>query len=457
MSVLSKFGTGALIIAAGVCTLAFVYFLRKNRDATELEYQDFISTRGRQTVLELPVPRKLVGGIIGRQGANVKSIEKSTNTRINFRDKDEEHNIIVIRGQAACVQQAEAAIKLAMQEQGQQVTITMVIPSHCCGRVIGKGGSSIRMLCDQSKAKITIERESGNLSKSQNSMREVTIVGTKEATELAKTMVENIVLEEREFQLRTSNRLDNGHGGQRRLKATEEEVDFDEFGGKVERLISSASDGFIEAFMSAVDTPHRFWVQPVGASATELDKLNDEMTTYYKIEENRELNSVTELKIGDLVAAQFPYDDMWYRARVVDIETNEYDDTESSATVYFGDFGETGITKQTDLCMLLPGYQQLPFQAVEGTLVSVRPEGDTDTWSEESTQTFKLITYATQWKKIMVRSYGTMTRDKTQVYLLEIVDTTGKYDVNIAEELVKRGLAKRDTGDWDAKADESDD
>lgn len=50
---------------------------------------------------------------------------------------------------------------------------------------------------------------------------------------------------------------------------------------RVAGLIPTGADGFLEVFVSSVESPDRFWIQPLGSQATELDKLIDEMTDFY--------------------------------------------------------------------------------------------------------------------------------------------------------------------------------
>ena len=53
-------------------------------------------------------------------------------------------------------------------------------------------------------------------------------------------------------------------------------------------MVPTAPDGFMEVFVSAVDTAGHFWVQVVGPKSTELDKLVEDMTNYYSDETNRQ-------------------------------------------------------------------------------------------------------------------------------------------------------------------------
>lgn len=57
------------------------------------------------------------------------------------------------------------------------------------------------------------------------------------------------------------------------------------------------SDGFIEVYVSAVETPSQFWVQIVGPGITALDKLVADMNAYYSNEENYQLHKLKNVNI----------------------------------------------------------------------------------------------------------------------------------------------------------------
>lgn len=62
-------------------------------------------------------------------------------------------------------------------------------------------------------------------------------------------------------------------------------------------LLFLVSDGFIEVYVSAVETPSQFWVQIVGPGITALDKLVSDMNTYYSNKENYEMHKLKSVNI----------------------------------------------------------------------------------------------------------------------------------------------------------------
>lgn len=88
-------------------------------------------------VVEITLSNKVVPLVIGRKGFTLRHIQESTNTEIQFRDKDGSHQICEIRGTAAGIRAAE---DLIMIEATLQVTQTeeMLVPQTACGKILGK-------------------------------------------------------------------------------------------------------------------------------------------------------------------------------------------------------------------------------------------------------------------------------------------------------------------------------
>uniref|UniRef100_T1I276 Tudor domain-containing protein n=4 Tax=Rhodnius TaxID=13248 RepID=T1I276_RHOPR len=59
-----------------------------------------------------------------------------------------------------------------------------------------------------------------------------------------------------------------------------------------EKLIPVTNDSMLQVYVSAVADPTHFWLQLISPRAVELDHLVDNMTDYYKKEENRELHKL---------------------------------------------------------------------------------------------------------------------------------------------------------------------
>ena len=96
---------------------------------------------------------------VGRGGCVIKQIQKESETRINFKDDNEESGdelteeakprsrTMVIRGSRERIKHAEVLIKKIIDEQPVMEKISVEIPQRVIGRIIGKGGKTIRQLC----------------------------------------------------------------------------------------------------------------------------------------------------------------------------------------------------------------------------------------------------------------------------------------------------------------------
>ncbi len=128
----------------------------------------------------------------------------------------------------------------------------------------------------------------------------------------------------------------------------------------------------------------------VGPRSIELDKLVQDMTDFYKVEENRQErrlksgnekgeggegdDSANVVSAGDVVAAQWPGDDKWYRARVVAVIRDEYDEgKEPELDIDFVDFGDCDKKPLEKVFDLRADFLGLSFQAIECTLAGVEP------------------------------------------------------------------------------------
>lgn len=65
--------------------------------------------------------------------------------------------LCVIRGAPGNVSLAESLIEKFMYEQPTVFTITLTVPLSSVGRIIGRGGETIRSIQDQSKARVNVE------------------------------------------------------------------------------------------------------------------------------------------------------------------------------------------------------------------------------------------------------------------------------------------------------------
>lgn len=203
-----------------------------------------------------------------------------------------------------------------------------------------------------------------------------------------------------------------------------------------EKLIPSHPDGFIDVYVSAVDTPSKFWVQISGSKSIQLDKLATEMTEFYDDERNKAKFQPNEINVGDIVAAYFQGDSSWYRAQVLKISEEE---EVKKFSVFYLDFGDCAVLNRDSICELKSDYLSIPFQAIECSLADVVPIDNQ--WTEEAIDEFEKLVHLGSWKVIMAKPLKQGASD-SDVQLVKLLDTNTKMDVNISAEMVSKGHAK---------------
>jgi len=159
-----------LAIAIGVPTLALLFFLwyrRRQRadsfdDDEEEEDQEQVVATAFETTIEVQIPQYLVGTVIGRGGANIKQIQKESGAYLRLKDEEnepqeqtvfqegkpetEKTRTVVVKGEREKARKAEFLIKKIISEQPKILTEEYYVPQKCCGRIIGRGGMTIRHL-----------------------------------------------------------------------------------------------------------------------------------------------------------------------------------------------------------------------------------------------------------------------------------------------------------------------
>ncbi|RNA19559.1 tudor and KH domain-containing -like [Brachionus plicatilis] len=212
-----------LTVASSI-TLIYI-FKNRNKNSYQENNEEESVIRGKQTIVEIKVPSEFTGQLIGPQGQNIKELQKKTNTRMNFRDKicsidpliseadkdssekilENPDRILVIRGSNKNVQNAEFEIKKMILEYPIFITKEFFVPQYACGRIIGKGGSTIKELSRASNCKISLI-ESREISKkddlddqdvtSKDLLKIVRIKGSSEKISFAEELIKSKIKEE---------------------------------------------------------------------------------------------------------------------------------------------------------------------------------------------------------------------------------------------------------------------
>eukprot|EP00794_Sanderia_malayensis_P016047 gene16047-17669_t len=130
---------------------------------------------------EIPVPRELVGFVIGKNGETIKRIQQETGCKVQFQMPDPvggPNRMCILQGDPQQISEATQKIQEIIDSprssrgpsgsRGPQPnapgvrSIEVPIPSNKCGVIIGRGGENIRQLNQITGAHMEINRNSSN-------------------------------------------------------------------------------------------------------------------------------------------------------------------------------------------------------------------------------------------------------------------------------------------------------
>lgn len=496
LSTLQKIALGLGIPASAI----ILYILYRRYQESKDDYPAFVGEDDIE--VEMKVPQDAVKAIIGRQGAMIKQLRKETGARIDVEDAEESvgERVLLISGFPVQVCKAKAAIHQILAEN-VKVTEKIHVPQRAVGRIIGRGGDTVKGICKSSGAKIVCDREPGDCKLALT--RLITVTGSEKEVKLAKQLIEEKVLEEEEFKKKVAqsaasrcqrkqpiavkkvtdskdewasaapthitNAQDaftaeqfKGHGdqaGQSKAMLVQKRPDAEQMNAgdscsanlvvtteDVPKFeipspdFSFKADEHLEVYVSASENPNHFWIQLLGSRSLQLDKLTSDMTYLYESE--GDAFSLRNVHVGDIVAAVYTSDRYWYRAKVLGLLDN------GNLDLYFVDFGDNGESPLEKLRILRSDFLSLPFQAIECSLAGVAPSGGV--WSEEALDEFDQLTHCAEWKPLLAKiSSYTQTGTCTWPHISLYDNINGK-DLDIGQELIRRGFAveeqKEDNG-----------
>ncbi|XP_071788327.1 tudor and KH domain-containing protein-like [Asterias amurensis] len=434
-------------------SMFLLYLLLKKQDEEENYRPSKDLARGPQLTIEMTVPFDKVGAVIGQQGVTIKKIQEETSCRIKFQNEvgleDKEDRHLVVRGKPESALIAEQLIRKIITEPSAIQTFEMMIPQWAIGKIIGRNGENIRSLCRASKARINIERDDNR--RDPTALRQCVIKGTVDQIQYAKGLIEEeIALEEayrHKLENASANRKQRGSKMSKVAGTSDEDERFSEYpeaatneltkdqsSPKYQTMQVPDQQEFFSVYMSAVEHVGHFWVQVLGERAGSLDLLVQSMTEYYSQPVNLQACKPDTLCTGDIIASPFQDDESWYRARIIGfLEDGEVD-------LYYVDFGDSDKMPRDSLCSLRSDFLSLPHQAVECCLAGVQPVESE--WSDVAVDLFEDLTYCAKWKPLMAKIVTYHRVEGGTTTCVDLVDTNGTQDVNIANVLVERGYAK---------------
>ncbi|KAK3782257.1 hypothetical protein RRG08_008178 [Elysia crispata] len=436
--------------------LLYWWYSRSSNDEEVYGRRTVVTTK--QTRIEMFVPKKAVGAIIGKQGVVIKQIQKESGARVKFFDRDEDkeesgepngQRTLVIFGTAEAAQQAELMIHQIIADIPEILTEEIEVPHYAIGRLIGKGGKTIREMCLSSGAKMEISRLED--FKGPEEPRVVRLMGSRSQIDAILDLISERLQDEENFRNKLSASAANretrsGQGRQakepiavRPVAVPVEKDLWDSLGDTAapkQDKLPTKSSGYFEVYVSAVESPGHLWVQTVGTKALQLEELQIQITAFAGTEEAKQNYRVTDVVEGQMVAARFEEEDsVYYRAKVL----GEMPD--GKIDLYFVDFGDNTYADRRDIFRLRSDFTSFPHQAIECQLANVEPAGGV--WSEEAITYFEDSTYCAQWKVIYCRTVGHSSHIHSGELtpLVQLFDTSGAKDIDIGAALVEKGFA----------------
>lgn len=134
----------------------------------------------------LMVPATLVGKLIGRGGETIRQLQQSTGTDIQIDHAGQgSEKKITVTGSKENVAKAKTSILTIDSTESSK---TIECPPSLVGKIIGRGGETIRALQSASEARISVNQDFP-----PEVPREVVITGKAEAVERAELMVQELI------------------------------------------------------------------------------------------------------------------------------------------------------------------------------------------------------------------------------------------------------------------------
>ncbi|NXW25574.1 TDRKH protein, partial [Circaetus pectoralis] len=146
--------------------------------------------------IQMRVPRAAMKSIIGRKGATIKKLSQETGARIEVEKEDEgEETVLLISGSPSQVCRAKATIHQIVMES-TLVSEQLCVPQRAVGRIIGRGGETVRGICRSSGAKVLCEHEA---DAGLAPVRVIQLSGTRKEVAAAKELIMKKLMEDDVF------------------------------------------------------------------------------------------------------------------------------------------------------------------------------------------------------------------------------------------------------------------
>lgn len=145
--------------------------------------------------LRILVQSDMVGAIIGRQGSTIRQITQQTRARVDVHRKDNvgslEKAITIYGNPENCTNACKRILEVMQQEANNtnkgEISLKILAHNNLIGRIIGKGGNTIKRIMQETDTKITVS--SINDINSFNLERIITVKGAIENMSRAEAQI----------------------------------------------------------------------------------------------------------------------------------------------------------------------------------------------------------------------------------------------------------------------------
>ncbi|CAH1957707.1 unnamed protein product [Acanthoscelides obtectus] len=134
---------------------------------------------------QLSIPKEHHRWILGKKGARLRELEKTTATNISVPSMEDPSDIITISGTKECIERAEHEIRVLSDEQSKKASERLTIPKHFHPFIVGAFSSNVNALMEETKTKINVPPPSVMKD-------EIVIAGEKDGVAAAKAKIEEI-------------------------------------------------------------------------------------------------------------------------------------------------------------------------------------------------------------------------------------------------------------------------
>ncbi|NXF93918.1 TDRKH protein, partial [Eubucco bourcierii] len=144
--------------------------------------------------LEVRVPQAVTKSIIGRRGVTIKKLRQETGAHIEVEwQEDGQDTVLLLSGSLEQVARAKATIH-SIAEESRPVSEQLCVPQRAVGRIIGRGGETVRGICRSSGARVLCEPQAGITP-----LRHIQLMGTRGEVAAAKKLILEKLLEDEAF------------------------------------------------------------------------------------------------------------------------------------------------------------------------------------------------------------------------------------------------------------------